>query len=36
MIYPTCGTNLLPVALLEDVVGCAKCRETWHRPKAAK
>ena len=30
---PNCRRNLQPVALFEDVWGCASCKETWHLPK---
>jgi hypothetical protein len=30
---PRCGrAELLPVALCEDVWGCAQCHETWYLP----
>jgi uncharacterized protein YbaR (Trm112 family) len=31
---PHCRSDLQPVALLENVYGCPKCRETWHIPPA--
>ena len=29
-VCPRCRTDLQPVALTEDVWGCASCRQTWH------
>ena len=29
-VCPRCRSDLLPVALFEDVFGCKKCKETWH------
>jgi len=30
---PHCARDIAPVALCEDVWGCAACKETWHLPK---
>lgn len=27
---PNCRADLLPVAFLENVIGCGACKETWH------